>query len=109
MKTIAWALQTVIAVFDKLEIRYAVGGSVVASSLRRNYRFTNNVDFLVELRADQIEGLVKLLGPEFYADADMMRDAFSLGRPCNLIHMKSGFKLNSIFSRHYGKASQIHN
>ena len=108
MKTIAWALQTVIAAFDKLEIRYAVGGSV-ASSLRGNYRFTNNVDFLVELRADQIEGLVKLLGPEFYADADMMRDAFSLGRPCNLIHMKSGFKLNSTFSRHYGKASQTHN
>ena len=108
MKTIAWALQTVIAAFDKLEIRYAVRGSV-ANSLRGNYRFTNNVDFLVELRADQIEGLVKLLDPEFYADADMMRDAFSLGRPCNLIHMKSGFKLNSTFSRHYGKASQTHN
>ena len=93
MKTIAWALQAVIAAFDKLEIRYAVGGSV-ASSLHGHYRFTNNVDFLVELRANHIEEFVKLLGPEFYADADMMRESFSLGRPCNLIHMKSGFKFD---------------
>ena len=93
MSTVAGAMQSLLAAFDKLEIRYAVGGSV-ASSLRGNYRMTNDVDFLVEMGSGQIEEFVILLGKEFYADPEMMRSAFGLGRPCNVIHMPSAFKFD---------------
>ena len=89
----AEALRTVIAAFDQLEIRYAAGGSV-ASSLYGNYRLTNDVDFLVEIAGDQIDEFVRLLGSEFYADGEMMREAFRAGRPCNVIHMRTAFKFD---------------
>jgi predicted nucleotidyltransferase len=58
------ALERVLAAFDKLKIRYAAGGSV-ASSLRGNYRQTNDVDFLVEMRPDQVGELSGCSGPGF--------------------------------------------
>ena len=87
------ALQRVLAAFDKLELRYAAGGSV-ASSLRGNYRQTNDVDFLVEMRPDQVVEFVRLLGPEFYADPEALTAAFQRGRPYNVIHQRSAFKFD---------------
>lgn len=82
-----------LASLDRLEIRYSVGGSV-ASSVRGNYRLTNDVDIVVRLSEDQIQPFVDDLGPDFYADADSIRDAFALKRPFNVIHMPSAFKFD---------------
>jgi hypothetical protein len=93
LNPVAAALRLVLAAFDRLEIRYAVGGSV-ASSLRGNYRMTNDVDFVVEMNGKQIEEFVGLLGPGFYADRETMVEAFQRRRPCNLIHIQSAFKFD---------------
>lgn len=53
MRTAAEAFQTLLAALDKLEVPYAVGGSV-ASSVYGNYRFTNDVDLVVALREEQV-------------------------------------------------------
>ncbi|MFN7924184.1 MAG: hypothetical protein U0Q16_29045 [Bryobacteraceae bacterium] len=93
MNPVADAFQQVLAALDTLEIRYAVGGSV-ASSIRGNYRYTNDIDILVEMVADQVGDFVARLGPDFYADVDRMREAFRLGRAWNLIHTKSACKFD---------------
>lgn len=85
MNPVVEGLQRVLAAFDRLEIRYAVGGSM-ASSLRGNYRQTNDIDILVEMAPGQVEEFTALLGPDYYADAKHMSDAFRHGRPANVIH-----------------------
>src|SRR5262249_2302563 len=75
------------------EIPYAVGGSV-ASSAHGMPRTTMDGDLVVDAGLEQITELVELLQPEFYADADIMRDAFRHGRACNVIHFKSAFKFD---------------
>ena len=93
MSLIGDALQRVLSAFDQLEVRYAVGGSV-ASSLRGNYRQTNDVDLVVEMRSDQVNEFVRLLGPDFYADPDALISAFRQGRPYNVIHLRTAFKFD---------------
>lgn len=86
-------LEKLLAALDKLEIRYAVGGSV-ASSIRGNYRYTNDIDIVIELHQERIGEFVHEIGPEFYADPESIREAFSLLRPCNIIHIPSAFKFD---------------
>jgi hypothetical protein len=76
-----------------MEIPYAVGGSV-ASSAHGMPRTTMDGDVVVDVKPEQIAELVESLQPEFYADAEMMRDAFRLGRACTVIHYSSAFKFD---------------
>jgi hypothetical protein len=50
------ALARLLEVLDRLEIRYAIGGSV-ASSAHGVPRTTLDVDLVVDLKADQIDDL----------------------------------------------------
>lgn len=87
------ALARLLEVLDRMEIRYAIGGSV-ASSAHGIPRTTLDVDLVVDLPLDQIDDLTKELGPDFYADAELMREAFARNRPANLIHLGSGWKFD---------------
>ena len=69
MISIVQAFGQVLAAFDALEVPYAVGGSV-ASSLYGNYRMTNDVDILVDMRPGQVREFVERLGPDFVADIE---------------------------------------
>lgn len=91
MKPIADAFQALLAAFDRLEMRYAVGGSV-ASSEYGNYRLTNSVDIVVALREDEVDVLLSALGRDFYADGETLREAIRLGRSANIIHMPTAYK-----------------
>lgn len=93
MNPLADGFQQLLAALDRLEIRYAVGGSV-ASSIRGNYRFTNDIDILVQMPGTLVEDFVKELGPDFHADAEQMREAFRLGRCWNVIHVRSACKFD---------------
>lgn len=60
--------------FERLGVGYFLGGSM-ASSLQGEPRATNDVDFVVELREDQVEHLSALLGSDFEVDAEALRAA----------------------------------
>ena len=62
--------------FDKLGVRYVVGGSV-ASSVYGVPRATQDVDLVAELIGKHVDPLVELLNEKFYIDADMIRDALA--------------------------------
>lgn len=79
--------------FEKLGIRYAVGGSL-ASSLHGVMRSTLDVDIVADMRLEHIKPLVASLSPEFYADNEMIRDAIERHSSFNLIHYETSFKVD---------------
>ena len=80
-------------VLDELEIPYMVCGSFASSTLGEA-RTTHDVDFVVDLRAASVDGLIARLGSGFYADADAITDAVHRRSSCNIIHLGSGIKVD---------------
>lgn len=93
MKSSVVAFEAILAALDKLEIRYAIGGSF-ASSTHGNYRYTSDIDIVVQITNAQVAEFAAALGPEFYCDVQTMREAFRLGRSANVIHRPSVFKFD---------------
>jgi Domain of unknown function (DUF1814). len=93
MASEAEGFKRILETLDRMEIPYLVGGSV-ASSIYGIPRMTRDVDLVVDLRAAQIEEFAELLKSDFYADPNMMRDAWRSGRACNLIHYASAYKFD---------------
>jgi hypothetical protein len=87
------ALKRVVEVLDRAAISYLVGDSI-ASGIHGVYRTSLDVDLVADLHPQQSAGLAKQLSGEFYADADMMRDALRAGRSFNLIHFASSYKFD---------------
>jgi hypothetical protein len=92
-RTPAEALERLIEALDRLEIPYAVAGSV-ASSAHGIPRTTLDVDLVVDLATDKIDDFASLLQGDFYADADLIRESFSRGRAANLIHLVTAWKFD---------------
>ena len=93
MSTPADALARLLEILDRAEIHYYIGGSV-ASSAHGIPRTTMVVDLVANIKPDQIDELVGLLGAEFYADAPMIREGLARGRSFNLIHYASAYKFD---------------
>ena len=93
MSSPAAAFRRILEVLSRLEIRYCVVGSV-ASSAYGTPRTTMDVDMVADLRADQLASLAAALQPDFYADLEMMRDAWKRGRAFNVIHLASAYKFD---------------
>ncbi len=93
MDSPANALQQLLAVLDRMELPYYVGGSV-ASSVHGVPRLTMDVDVVVSLREDQVNELAGLLASEFYVDAPTIRNAIAAGRAFNVIHLQSAYKVD---------------
>ena len=88
--------QVALKVANALEqcgVRYLVGGSL-ASSVSGEPRSTLDVDLVVSLDLDQVEPLLALLGGEFYADAEMLREAVRTRSSANLIHRETSTKVD---------------
>lgn len=81
----------VIQAFDTIGIAYAIGGSV-ASTVHGIPRLTADVDFIADMREENIEPLAELLQEAFYADGDMMRDAIRNNSSFNVIHLATMVK-----------------
>src|SRR5580704_8996196 len=92
MPTAAEGFLRLLSVLDRMEIPYLVGGSV-ASSVHGISRPTMDVDLVADLAADQVDEFCACLQADFYADPAMMREALARGRPFNIIHLASSFKV----------------
>jgi hypothetical protein len=93
MDTEGGAFQRILEVLDRLEIPYFVTGSV-ASSVYGIPRTTRDIDIVADLRLDQVDELAVELRQDFYADREMMKEAFRRGRSFNLIHLGSTHKID---------------
>jgi len=91
--TPAAALQQLLDALERLNIPYLVTGSV-ASSFYGTPRATRDIDLVAAVRLDHVPPLVSALGRDFYADADMMRQAISAQRAFNVIHFSTSYKFD---------------
>ena len=83
----------VVAVLERLEVRYAVGGSF-ASSLHGVFRASVDVDIVAELADQHVPPLVRELSDAFYLDETAIRRAIDSRRSFNLIHLATMFKVD---------------
>ncbi len=87
------AIQPVVEVFEQLDVSYYIGGSV-ASSAYGIARATLDVDMISNLTEQQIPELLKILGPSYYIDEAMVRDAISQRSAFNIIHLETMLKVD---------------
>jgi hypothetical protein len=59
-------------------------------------RMTRDLDFVVALLDDDVDGLVKAFSPDFYVDEDAARSAVRSQRMFNLMHLGSAIKVDLI-------------
>ncbi|HEY1340699.1 MAG TPA: hypothetical protein VGF59_24475 [Bryobacteraceae bacterium] len=88
MNPILQALRLLAAALDRLEIRYAIGGSF-ASSARGARRFTEDLDLVARIRPEQTAELAEALGKDWIADPNAIRRAIESARSFNLIYIPS--------------------
>lgn len=79
--------------FDRLNIRYFVGGSL-ASSLHGVPRATQDVDIVADIKNEHVPQLINALIADFYVDADMVRGAVKQQTSFNIIHLATMFKVD---------------
>jgi len=93
MDPFSQSLVQITAAFDRLKIRYAIGGSV-ASSARSVWRSTQDVDLIAAIHPAQADGLVRALGSDWYADAEEIRRSLQAGRAFNVIQISTSTKVD---------------
>ena len=87
------ALVPVIDVFEKLGVRYYIGGSV-ASSAHGIARSTQDIDIIADLHLQHARLLVDSLIQSFYVDLAMVQEAIQHRTSFNLIHLESLTKID---------------
>src|SRR5579871_6516881 len=100
MNTEIEALNQFLAVLDRLELKYLIGGSV-ASSFHGHRRFTHDVNLVVALLLpdiDEFASALQLAG--FYAEPTLMREAIRYRRAFNVIHQTSAYKFDIFPQQH---------
>ncbi len=63
-------------------------------------RMTRDLDFVVACEESNVTRLVSLFSLDFYVDEDAARSAVRLQRLFNLMHLKSGIKVDMIVRKH---------
>ena len=95
---VAEALRPVARAFERLGVRYYVGGSV-ASAFHGAMRTTMDVDVIADLDDSHVAGLLADLSDGFYASEAAIRDAIRRRSSFNLIHLQTSFKVDVFMSR----------
>jgi len=84
-------IKKVTEALDQKGISYLIGGSVASSTLGK-YRFTNDIDFVVDLSSESVSGLSAALGSEFYMDADLALEAVLHRSSFSILHLDTMVK-----------------
>lgn len=87
------AIIPIVEVFEQLEIKYHIGGSV-ASSVHGIIRGTLDADLVADLRLEQVRSFVKRLEANYYIDEDSVRDAVRRRSSFNAIHLDTMLKVD---------------
>lgn len=89
-------LQFIAEVFERLNIPYAVVGSV-ASSFYGEARLTNDIDVVADLRNESVALFLRAFPQsDFYLSEDAVREAIRMRSQFNIIHPDSGLKVDVI-------------
>jgi hypothetical protein len=87
------ALRRIVAILNELGLPFFAVGSV-ASSVHGLPRFTQDVDLVVSLNAEDVARLASMTGRDFYFDPEYAVSAIRGGRSFNLIHLSTASKID---------------
>lgn len=96
------ALDVALIVAHALEqagVPYFLGGSV-ASSLQGEPRSTNDIDFVVDLRANQIQALIQALGADFEMDEESLAEEVNRRGSWNVFFLPLAMKIDLFIKKH---------
>ncbi len=92
-------LRRVVEVLEEQAVTYMLVGSL-ASGVYGEPRLTNDIDIVVELRADQVARLCQAFpAPEYYLREKTAQEAIAATSQFNVIHPASGNKIDFIIAR----------
>ncbi|WP_224247674.1 hypothetical protein [Hyalangium gracile] len=83
---------------ERAQVPYFLGGSL-ASSLQGEPRATNDIDFVVDLRPEQVRPLIDALGEDFDVDEEALREAVSRRSSWNIFHIPTVTKVDLFILR----------
>ncbi len=87
------AMTPVVAEFERLGVRYYVGGSV-ASTAYGHMRTTQDVDLVADLALEHVTPFVESLQQQYYVNEQAMSDAIRRRSCFNLIYSPISFKVD---------------
>lgn len=85
-------------ILDRLQIRYALGGSM-ASSIHGKPRHTQDADLCVEAFPGKERAFIDSLDSSYYVSLEAVQSAVRERRSFNVIHTTSGFKIDVFVSK----------
>lgn len=89
-------LKKVSSCFNRLNIPYFVTGSV-ASIAYGETRFTNDIDFVTDIKPEHIQGLLECFPEEeYYISEESIKNAIRHRFQFNIIHPASGLKVDVV-------------
>ncbi len=92
-------LERVVCVLDKMQLDYAVGGSM-ASMFYGEARFTNDIDIVVDLTSDRVQEFVShFSGDEFYVSEEAANGAIEHQSQFNILVPDAGLKVDIIIPK----------
>lgn len=92
-------LRKIVEAFEHLHISYLVTGSVAAMAYGES-RLTNDIDIVADIKEQHIPGLLNAFPiQEFYISEEMIRNAIRCKGQFNIIHPKSGLKVDVIVKK----------
>lgn len=83
------------AILEELRIDYWLGGSL-ASSVHGEPRSTHDVDFVVDMRARDVSGLVARLSPDYHVSESYVHESVSRRGSFQVVH-KEGYHRIDVF------------
>jgi len=78
---------------ERLRVDYFLGGSM-ASSLQGPPRYTQDIDFVANLRADQVGPFAKELGSDFDVDEIALEEAVRRKQSWNIFHTPTATRID---------------
>jgi len=85
----------VIDVFEKYKIEYMIAGSI-ASNLYGVPRTTFDADIVIKTDLDGLKKFIDDIKDDFYVDVESPKEVIENRRIFNIIHYKSGFKIDIV-------------
>lgn len=83
---------------DKLGIAYMLTGSM-AMMRYSVYRFTADVDVILELSIQDAEKIIAILEPDYYVPHTSLSRAISTNKMFNVIHQETAFKVDCVMKK----------
>lgn len=83
---------------ERLGIAYMLTGSM-AMMKYSVYRFTADVDVILEIKSQDADRIIKILEPDYYVPHTAVSRAISTERMFNVIHQETAFKVDCVLKK----------